>query len=131
MQWNDIKKIQKNILSQYYYSRLRNPKHWGWLPFDEKELVESLHQFGIPIEDSTISIDEYRDYFEKAGYATRYPKYYGWNLTEKSLEHFVAQQILQLNSTDFYIDIASEGFACSGNLSSTIWLYDLRTGFII
>lgn len=109
MKWQDIKKVPENILSLYYYARLRHPKHWGWLPSDETKLIELLYQVGISVQDLNIDIDEYNDYFNKADYATRYPQYYAWNITEKSLEHFVAQQLLQLNSTDVYIDIASEG----------------------
>src|SRR5262249_19042301 len=37
-----------------------------------------------------------------------FPHYYPTNLPEKSLEHYIATQLLQLNAQDVYIDIASE-----------------------
>ncbi len=109
MKWYDIIKIRENILSLYCYARLRRPKHWGWLSSDETKLIESLYQFDIPVQDFHIDVNEYKDYFKEAGYAIRFPEYYAWNIAEKSLEHFVAQRLLQLNATDVYIDIASEG----------------------
>ena len=109
MKWQGIQKVHDNILSLYYYIHLRHPKHRGWLPLEEEKVFESLSQFGIQAQDLNIDVDEYKDYFNKAGYVTLYPRYYPWNITEKSLEHFLAQKLLQLKPTDVYIDIASEG----------------------
>jgi hypothetical protein len=109
MNRTNITKPIKNILAHYYYTRLRTPKHWGWLGSDDTKLFESFNRLNVPVQDLHIDVQEYRDYFDRAGYATRYPNYYSWNITEKSLEHFIAQQLLELNPKDIYIDIASEG----------------------
>ena len=109
MKWHSLRKLQSLVFSPYYYSLIRDPKQWGWLSTDETSLIEQFCQFGIPVQDIEISSGEYKDYFEKAGYSIRYSKYYPHNIVEKSLEHFIAQKILQLNPTDVYVDIASEG----------------------
>jgi len=68
-----------------------------------------LASSGIPVQDFYVNVEDYRDYFGRAGYFSRYPNYYPQYIREKSVEHFVAQHLLQLNPTDVYIDIASEG----------------------
>lgn len=76
---------------------------------EEKVLIDALGNLGIPVQDVFVSVDQYKNYFGRAGYLSRYPQYYPQNIVEKSLEHFVAQQLLQLHPADIYIDIASEG----------------------
>jgi hypothetical protein len=71
--------------------------------------MQALEQNQVSVKDLSIRVGDYREYFDKAGYATLYPNYYPWNITEKSLEHFIAQQLLELQPADTYIDIASEG----------------------
>jgi len=109
MKWNTDRKLHSSVLALYYYARLRHPKRWGWLPWEEKGLIDSLFNLGIPVQDFVVSVGQYKDYFDRAEYSSRYPEYYRWNIAEKSLEHFVAQQLLELNPTDVYIDIDSEG----------------------
>ena len=99
----------ENVLRVYRYARLRRPKRLGWEISDEKEIIEALGSLGIPVQDVVVRVDQYKDYFDRAGYSTRYPTYYPQSIAEKSLEHFVAQHLLQMNATDVYVDIASEG----------------------
>lgn len=110
---NDIRRagmrVRNKIVALYYYARLRHPKHWGWVPSDETALLEGLHRIGVELHDVSLNVQGYRDYFNRAEYSTRYPMYYPQNITEKSLEHFVAQHFLELTPSDVYVDIASEG----------------------
>lgn len=90
-------------LASYCYARLRHPKRWGFLPGGEKQIVDDLGRLGIPIQDIVIDIGRYKDYYDRAGYSG----YTRETIIEKSLEHFIAQELLELNPTDVYIDIAS------------------------
>jgi SAM-dependent methyltransferase len=95
----------------YYYRRLRNPKHWGYLRSreDTNDLIAaSLRSVGVNVVSMNLDPQEYHDYFERAEYRTRYPRYYKGNIHEKSLEHFIAQKLLTLSPGDIYIDIASQ-----------------------
>ena len=49
-----------------------------------------------------------RLYLADAGYRVQYADYYGGNQVEKSLEHFIALELLQVSGGDVFIDIASE-----------------------
>jgi hypothetical protein len=102
-----IRNMIATLPSMYYYARIRSPKHWGWLS-GEAEDDNALRQLGIETHQMSIAPSQHRAYFEKAEYGTRYPGYYPENIHEKSLEHFIAQQLLQLSPNDAYIDIASE-----------------------
>jgi SAM-dependent methyltransferase len=53
-------------------------------------------------------VDGYRRYFDAAEYSSRYPEYYSNNIHEKSLEHYIAADLLRMSARDRYIDIASE-----------------------
>jgi SAM-dependent methyltransferase len=71
-------------------------------------IKHQLREYGYPIQPFQVDVDDYQDFFSKAGYAHRYPHYYSNNLLEKSLEHYLAAKMLKLTSQDIYIDIASE-----------------------
>ena len=97
------------LRAKYYYSRIRNAKQWGWFSWDpDDDVLDALHEVGIETQEMSITPSEYRTYFEKAEYRMRYPEYYPENLHEKSLEHFIAQELLQFTPDDVYIDIASQ-----------------------
>lgn len=104
-----LRHLRAMALSRYYYMRLRRPKRWGLIPAEEDKAAEALRDLGVPVENFVISPGEYKDYFDKAGYADRYPQYYRDNIAEKSLEHFIAQRLLEIAPSDIYIDIASQG----------------------
>jgi SAM-dependent methyltransferase len=77
-------------------------------PGAEDRLMAAFRQLGIPTSEFQVDVNGYRKYFEAAGYVEKYPAYYAFNLPEKSLEHYIASNLLQLTNTDVYIDIASE-----------------------
>ena len=68
-----------------------------------------LGRRGIKVADFNPDVAEYQRYFEQAEYTSRYPDYYGFNLAEKSLEHFICLKLLNLSASDVLVDIASEG----------------------
>jgi SAM-dependent methyltransferase len=74
-----------------------------------KEIRARLESTGLPCSDLVLSTARFAEYFWRAEYALRYPDYYRGNLPEKSLEHFIALELLRLNSDSVFIDIASEG----------------------
>jgi hypothetical protein len=94
-----------------YYSLLRDPKRASHPNTGEKteaKIIEEFYKYGINVEDYKINIDDYRKYFDDAGYEIKYPNYYSSTQAEKSLEHFVAADLLNLQGEDVFIDIASQ-----------------------
>jgi SAM-dependent methyltransferase len=94
-----------------YLAQIREPKSTeaiAYTPDIIDSIIVGLRAVGVRVEALTLDVDEYRAYFETAGYTTYYPTYYDFNLSEKSLEHFIAAKLLELNRNDVFIDIASE-----------------------
>lgn len=89
------------------YWRLPKPKTRQSLAIDEPALAEALATSGIPVTDFNIDIDEYTNWVALADYANRHPTYFPRNLPEKSLEHYVAAKLLDLQPGQTYIDIGS------------------------
>jgi SAM-dependent methyltransferase len=90
---------------------IRDPKTtepFNYTPTMVKTILADLAAVGFSVEEITVAPADYHAYFNRAGYAERYPDYYSFNLPEKSLEHFVAARLLELGPADVYIDIASE-----------------------
>jgi len=73
-----------------------------------EEIAGSMAELGMTADRLCIDVDDYRRYFNNAGYRTRYPHYYSGNLPEKSLEHYVAFRLLALDADDVVLDLASE-----------------------
>ncbi len=95
-----------------YWDQLRTPKHAGPIgygPDTIDRIVGDLRELDFDVRDFAIDVPAYRAFVEKAGYRERYPAYYDFNIHEKALEHFIAATLLELDDTDVYIDIASEG----------------------
>jgi len=105
-----LMKLGYPFLCRYGFSRIRPPKRFGHLSNDGKidTINEMLVAEGIEVTISSIDKEEYNNFFTKAGYTVRYPRYYPNSIIEKSLEHFIAQKILALSPSDTYIDIASQ-----------------------
>lgn len=72
------------------------------------KIQEGFDQYGIPVRALYLDPEIYRQYFKQARYTERYPDYYRDNLPEKSFEHFIALKLLEINSRDVFIDVASE-----------------------
>jgi SAM-dependent methyltransferase len=94
-----------------YHSEIPNPQKQGGVPQSpesQEKVVQGLLQLGIEVENYQVDIQEYRQYFQDARYLQDFPDYYSFNLPEKTLEHYIAAKLLQLNNEDIYIDIASQ-----------------------
>jgi SAM-dependent methyltransferase len=92
-------------------AKIREPREADSIRLDEgfeTRLVERLAVIGIVVRDYVIDVDKYHAYLKRARYRELYPNYYVGNLPEKSLEHYIAADLLDLNPKDTYIDIASE-----------------------
>ncbi len=90
---------------------IREPKVIGPVKYDEgteRRILEGLGSFGIKTKEFAIDVERYKKYFNEAGYKKKYPNYYPWNIAEKSLEHFIAAELLSIQEGSVYIDIASE-----------------------
>ena len=91
---------------------LREPKQLGpirYTPETIERILIGLQARGVEARPYTIDVAAYRAYAAAADYDRRYPSYYRSNIREKSLEHFIAADLLRLQPDDVYIDIASEG----------------------
>jgi glycosyltransferase involved in cell wall biosynthesis len=91
---------------------IREPKHLGGVSYNAviiNNIIIGLRSLGYEVERYEIDVADYWTYFEAAAYKEKYPDYYDFNLPEKSLEHYIAARLLDLNPNDVYIDIASEG----------------------
>jgi SAM-dependent methyltransferase len=93
------------------YALIKRPKIPSGIGHDrgsQHRITNQLLSIGITTIDYEIDVDEYKHYFNTAEYKERYPKYYDFNLHEKSLEHYLCSKLLRLQSDDVYIDVASE-----------------------
>jgi len=74
-----------------------------------KEIWAGLQSKGLPCTELSLSTARFAEYFWQAEYVLRYPDYYRGNLPEKSLEHFIAIELLRPNAQTVFVDLASEG----------------------
>lgn len=66
-------------------------------------------QAGLALPPLDVNPAEYADYYQRAEYDVRLPPdYYPGNRPEKTLEHFLCLQLLQMQPADVFIDVASE-----------------------
>jgi len=108
------RELKEALLWDLYFSRLPAPKVKGFVPHWEPEVhrqvVAALAEAGIAVEEREVSVEGYRDYLRRADYA-RFPRYYAGgtapNFAEKSLEHDIAAQLLDLAPGDVYVDVAN------------------------
>jgi hypothetical protein len=63
---------------------------------------------GIVCAEHAIDRKRFHKHVAAAGYRVQYADYYRGNQVEKSLEHFIALEMLQVSGGDVFIDIASE-----------------------
>jgi SAM-dependent methyltransferase len=108
------RELKESLLWDLYFSRLPAPKVKGYVPHWEPEVhrqvIAALQTGGIAVEERDVSVEGYHDYLRRADYA-RFPRYYAGgkapNFAEKSLEHYVAAQLLALSPGDVYVDVAN------------------------
>lgn len=101
----------RELTEEECYALIREPKAQKVVQYTPEiiaKVIGQLRNLGFEVRDIEVDAEEYRRYFAKAGYPTRFPNYYSFNLPEKSLEHYMAAKLLDLRPDDVYIDIASE-----------------------
>jgi SAM-dependent methyltransferase len=103
-------KLAQDLLWSYYYFILPKPKVRTGVPHDpkiQKEITKELKENGFNIIDLYINIADYRQYINNAEYHKFANQYSKEAFIEKSLEHYLAAELLNLSKNDIYIDIAS------------------------
>jgi hypothetical protein len=108
-----LRKTKETLLWDYYYSLLREPKCKAGVPQDptiQDQIAQELIDSGLDVTDWRVNREGYLRYVRDAEY-DRYRHYWHYrnvhHFTEKSLEHYVAAELLQLSAEDVYVDIAS------------------------
>ncbi len=115
-------RLIKNRLRPYYhklryerfFKQLRFPKRKGdvrMTPETCAQVRTELIASGYPVTDLTLNLNEYRRYLVWADY-NQFANYYAGpgrhNYVEKSLEHYVAWDLLDLKPDDVFIDIDND-----------------------
>jgi hypothetical protein len=72
-----------------------------------QDIQSHLVERGFDVRELTVDLASYHDYLRQALPDYKAYGYLGLRNPEKLLEHYVSFQLLQINSTDTYIDIAS------------------------
>jgi SAM-dependent methyltransferase len=76
----------------------------------DKKLCNNLTESGLTVKEYSIDVSAYKNYIQNTNYPV---SYYGGgmdpkqNFTEKTLEHFVSFDFLNLNEKSVFIDIAA------------------------
>ncbi|MBM4147401.1 MAG: hypothetical protein FJ240_14200, partial [Nitrospira sp.] len=102
------REILNDILFELAYLQIREPKRKGYPNISPNKILSDLLEQQFDIDYFEINIEEYHEYVQSAQYSEKFPDYYPYNFAEKSLEHYIAAQILKLNERDTYIDVASQ-----------------------
>ncbi|MEE4362769.1 MAG: class I SAM-dependent methyltransferase [Desulfotignum sp.] len=104
------KKMQFKTAVQALEKKKKHPIITGAVDNASPRVVQNIltQAQALKITDYPIDIQAYESYVHNAQYAGRYPAYYSDNFFEKSLEHFLAYMLLDLQKTDVFIDLASE-----------------------
>jgi hypothetical protein len=69
---------------------------------------DGFAKLGLGVRDFEVDLIRYQEYVREAKYQERYPEYYKTNLFEKTLEHFLAFQFLDIKPGEVFVDVASE-----------------------
>jgi hypothetical protein len=111
-----VSTFKERFLWEFYFSALREPKVRGAVPHDNPkvhvQVAAEIKQNGVEIEPFPIDVEDYGQYMERAKYA-RFPSYRvaggggAHNFVEKTLEHYLAAKLLDLNADDVYVDVGS------------------------
>jgi SAM-dependent methyltransferase len=105
-------KIKNQLLWNHYYNQIEHAKIPNRVEVNPQltaTITQALKKSQIKIQPYQINVAEYRQYLKDANYSQyRYYKYgKAPNFPEKSLEHYIAAKLLDLNQTDVYVDIAN------------------------
>ena len=96
------------IMRRKFRERIRESAIDNISPASVQRIIQLASQKNIDFESFVIEAQDYKKWFDKADYKARYPGYYASNQIEKSLEHYLAYQLLRLSNTDVFVDLASE-----------------------
>lgn len=77
-------------------------------PMQVERILAAAEQCGWSWTPLDVNSADYADYYQCAEYDGRYPGYYIGNRHEKTLEHFLCVQLLQIQPQDVFVDLASE-----------------------
>jgi SAM-dependent methyltransferase len=77
-------------------------------PAQVERILATAEQCGWSWTPLDVNSADYADYYQQAEYDGRYPGYYIGNRHEKTLEHFLCIQLLQIQPQDVFVDLASE-----------------------
>ncbi|MCW4029164.1 MAG: class I SAM-dependent methyltransferase [Candidatus Bathyarchaeota archaeon] len=106
-------KFKNQFFWNHYYNQIEHAKikeRVNCTPQIAAEITCSLKQNQIRIKPYVIDVEDYRHYLNQANYS-QYIHYYkagkAPNFPEKSLEHYIAAKLLNLNQGDVYVDIAN------------------------
>lgn len=106
-------KAREALFWESLYSAIREPKVRGAVPHDpvvDEAIIEKLRENDFEVEELTVDLSAYEDWCTRAHYE-RFHAYSdeGRNpvLPEKSLEHYLAARLLDLQASDVYVDVAS------------------------
>ena len=95
-----------------FFDTLRPPKQVGWPPISEEYILARLNfeaiTFNFQIHPLRIDLEDYQRYIKSAKYEKRYPTLHDL-LPEKGLEHYLAAKLLEISSSDIYVDVAGTG----------------------
>jgi hypothetical protein len=108
------RELKESLLWELYFARLPEPKvkrfvpHWE--PAVHRQVIVTLRDAGYAVHEHALSVEGYCEYLHQARYG-RFPRYYAGgtapNFAEKSLEHYTAAQLLDLEPDDVYVDVAN------------------------
>lgn len=104
--------VLDDILFELAYLQIREPKRKGYPVFladSVDKIAHNLLKSGLATDDYSVDVRAYQKFFDSAQYKETYSSNYPDNLIEKSLEHYIAANLLEINEKDVYIDIASKG----------------------
>ncbi len=62
----------------------------------------------IKQENFRVEKNAYENYLQQINYKKKYPRYYNFNFIEKTLEHYIAFTLLNLQEGEKFVDIAAE-----------------------
>ena len=102
-------------------------------PFHKPQIIESLNEIGLDTVKVSINTDDFERYLLETNsiYPETYKQAFGTYFKRKALEHFCSFQLLKIESTDIYMDVASSGSAVPAILKDyfqlkTVWKQDIR-----
>ena len=95
--------------AQVLVKEISNRVETGWVSYSSPEVVGAVYRefaaCGIDVQPHRCRPERYELYLEGAAYDA---EYYPQRFQEKSLEHFIALELLALKPGDVFIDVASE-----------------------